>query len=165
MVKYISNENLLKSAADALVNPVNCAGVMGKGLAKEFKKVFPECFPPYEQACKRRQLVPGKLMLVRTIVQPDLFRLKRPAIVLFPTKLHWKDKSKLIWIEEGLLQLRKSYREWQLVSIAMPQIGCGLGGLNWDDVMKLIEKVFREEELELLVYLHSNEKQQTQHTA
>jgi O-acetyl-ADP-ribose deacetylase (regulator of RNase III) len=153
MVRYINKTKLFNNRADALVNPVNCKGIMGKGIAKEFKKRYPECYLPYMQACKKGKLVPGKLMIVRLTVQPDLFMNLRPAIILFPTKYHWKRKSQLKWIEQGLRYLKKHYRKWGLRSIAMPQLGCGLGGLDWMMVKSLIEKHFKNEPLRVEVYL------------
>lgn len=155
MLKYLVGHDIFSSPADALVNPVNCRGVMGKGLALEFKKRFPECFPPYKQACDARHLVVGTLMFVQLKVQPALFEIRRPAIILFPTKDHWLDKSKIEWIEQGLKYLKAQYRQWNLTSIAMPQIGCGLGGLRWHQVMPLIEKYLADEEIDVEIYVRS----------
>lgn len=152
MIKYIESRSIFDSTADALINPVNCVGVMGKGLAKEFKERYPECFPPYKEACSKKILEPGKLIYVRTCVQPDLFSITRPAIILFPTKKHWRGNSQLRWIKAGLQNLKKTYREWGISSVAMPQLGCGLGGLKWIDVKEVIERLFEEEEL--YVHLH-----------
>jgi G:T/U-mismatch repair DNA glycosylase/O-acetyl-ADP-ribose deacetylase (regulator of RNase III) len=156
MIKYVEQGDIFDSTADALVNPVNCVGVMGKGLAKQFKDRFPECVPPYEEACARESLVPGRLILVRTLVQPDLFSANRPAVILFPTKKHWRGKSQLKWIEAGLQELKSSYRDWGIRSVAMPQIGCGLGGLNWEDVKRIIVRFFDQEELHVHLYLQSD---------
>ena len=156
MIKYIEQKDIFDSTADALINPVNCVGVMGKGLAKQFKDRFPECVPPYEEACAKESLVPGRLILVRTLVQPDLFSAKRPAVILFPTKKHWRGKSQLKWIEAGLQELKRSYRDWGIRSVAMPQIGSGLGGLNWADVKRIIERLFDQEELHVYLYVQSD---------
>lgn len=155
MIRYIENANLFDSDTDALVNPVNCKGIMGKGIALEFRKRFPECLIPYKQACENRKLVPGKLLFVRLVVQPDLFGRKRPAIILFPTKDHWRDKSRIEWIEQGLIFLKNNYHEWSLKSLAMPQIGCGLGGLKWEQVKPLIGRYFNDEQIEIEVYLNA----------
>jgi len=156
MIKYIEQKDIFESTANALVNPVNCVGVMGKGLAKGFKQLFPECVPPYEEACSRETLSPGKLIFVRTCVQPDLFCTARPAIILFPTKKHWRGKSQLRWIEAGLQKLKNSYRDWGIASVAIPQLGCGLGGLEWKDVKEVIERLFEQEDLEVNIYIQSN---------
>ncbi len=156
MIKYMEQKDIFDSTADALVNPVNCVGTMGKGLAKQFKDRFPECVPPYEEACARESLTPGELMLVPTSDQPDFFGSARPAVILFPTKKHWRGKSQLKWIEAGLQHLKRSYRDWGIQSVAMPQIGCGLGGLNWEDVKRIIERLFSQEELLVYLYLQSD---------
>ena len=153
MIHYINRKNFFDSKADALVNPVNCKGTMGKGIAKEFKERFPESFLPYKGACDTGKLKPGILLLVRSTGQPDLFMLKKPAVILFPTKKHWKDKSRLVWIKRGLIYLKKNYRQWGLKSIAMPQLGCGLGGLKWEQVKSLIEKFFKSEPVKVEIYL------------
>ena len=147
------SKSIFDSTADALVNPVNCEGTMGKGLAKEFKKRFPECFQPYIEACSQKKLVPGEIILVRTCVEPDFFDLNRPAVILFPTKKHWRGKSKVEWIEAGLSKLKNSYKAWGLSSVAIPQIGCGLGGLDWGSVKPIITRLFNDEELELHVHI------------
>lgn len=148
MIIYIENGDLFESTADALVNPVNCKGVMGKGIALEFKKKFPEIFPSYEEKCKQGKLLPGILIPLK--IQSDLFTQKR--IILFPTKIHWRGKSKIEWIEQGLIYLKKHYNKWGLNSIAMPQIGCGLGGLPWEQVKNCIEKYFQNEPLLIELY-------------
>ena len=153
MIKYIENSDLFKSGAEALVNPVNCKGVMGKGIALEFKKRFPECIPPYKDACDAGKLVPGVLLFVRLTVQPDLFGSRRPGVILFPTKKHWRDKSRIEWLNQGLACLKDCYLRWGVKSIAMPQIGCGLGGLEWEIVRPVIEQYFSEEPIEVEVYM------------
>jgi|GEM_PF-842535 len=155
MIQYIENNDLFLSKADALVNPVNCQGVMGRGIALEFKKRFPECVQPYKTAVASGNLVPGTLLYVHLIVQPDLFSMKRPAIILFPTKDHWRDNSKIEWIDKGLRFLRDHYRQWQINSIALPQIGCGLGGLPWMEVKQLIEQYLCNEPVDVEVYVQA----------
>lgn len=153
MITYITNGDIFKSHADALVNPVNCKGIMGKGIALEFKKRFPEIMPIYKEACDKGKLSPGTLLFVRCVVQPDLFDEIKPGVILFPTKIHWRDKSKIEWIEKGLIFLKGHYKEWGLYFIAMPQIGCGLGGLPWEKVKNCIEKHFLDEPLKVEVYI------------
>lgn len=155
MIKYIENGDLFQSGTDALINPVNCKGVMGKGIALEFKKRLPECVQPYKEACATGKLIPGTLLFVRLIVQPDLFGSKRPGVILFPTKNHWRDKSRIEWIEQGLDYLKNNYTRWEVKTIAMPQIGCGLGGLGWESVKPLIEHFLSEEPIEVEVYLRA----------
>jgi len=140
--------DILKADAEALVNTVNCVGVMGRGIAMQFRKVFPECFKAYEAACKRKELRPGKMHVC------DLNRFENPRIVInFPTKRHWKGKSKLEDIEAGLAALAALVRERHIHSIAIPPLGCGLGGLDWEDVRPRIEEAFaRMEDVDVLVF-------------
>jgi len=152
MIRYFENGDLFSSNADALVNTVNCKGVMGKGIALQFKKKFPECFVLYKETCNNCNLNPGKLMYIRNEILPADMIAKRPGIILFPTKIHWKDKSKLEWIDIGLYFLKQHYKVWKLTSVAMPQLGCGLGGLNWNDVKSLISNYFSQEDLLVEVY-------------
>lgn len=154
MIKYIRNADIFASRADALINPVNSKGVMGKGLALEFKKRFPEYVPPYKAAVASGKFIPGVLLYVHLEIQPDLFGLKRPGVILFPTKDHWKDPSRLEWIANGLDFLRAHYQAWGLKSAALPQLGCGLGGLNWADVQPLFDEYLGAEPLEAEVYLN-----------
>lgn len=153
MLRYIENGSLFDSDADALVNTVNCVGTMGKGLAKEFAKQFPECVGPYKSACKSKKLRPGSLMFVKLEVKAEFEISSRPAVILFPTKDHWRGKSKLEWIDEGLTNLKLSYKDWGLTSVALPKIGCGLGGLDWKQVKSLLEARFSEDPLDVQVYL------------
>ena len=161
MIRYIENSDIFLSKADALVNPVNCKGLMGQGLALEFKKRFPECVQPYKTAVASGNLLPGTLLFVHLIVQPDLFSTKRPAVILFPTKNHWRDKSKIEWIDKGLRFLRDNYRQWQINSVAIPQVGCGLGGLPWPEVKQLIEQYLCSEPVDLEVYVRQREFDKT----
>jgi O-acetyl-ADP-ribose deacetylase (regulator of RNase III) len=156
MIQYVDNRSIFDSEADALVNPVNTKGTMGKGLALEFEKRFPECTNPYKSACSEGKLVTGTLLVVQLVVKPNLWSRKRPAIILFPTKEHWRGKSRIEWIETGLQDLKNKYHEWNLNSVAIPRVGCGLGGLKWDQVKPLIEKYFADEPFIVEVYLNKN---------
>lgn len=118
--------NLLEDEAEALVNTVNCVGVMGKGIALQFKLAFPEVFSEYEKACRREEVQPGKMHVVSTKL---LFNPK--YVINFPTKRHWKNKSRMEDIEAGLVDLIKVVKELEIKSIAIPPLGCGNGGLNW----------------------------------
>ncbi|MDD4454626.1 MAG: macro domain-containing protein [Candidatus Methanomethylophilaceae archaeon] len=155
MIKYIQGGDIFDSHADALVNPVNCKGVMGKGIALEFKKRFPEYFRIYRETCIQEKLRPGILLYVHLDVQPPLFENQQPAVVMFPTKDDWRKRSQLNWIEDGLQFLKNHYKQWNIKSIALPQLGCGLGGLDWENVEPLIEKYFEGEDLEVEVYLNA----------
>ncbi len=133
----LTTDNILTAEAEALVNTVNCVGVMGKGIALQFKKAFPEIFAPYKKACDADEVRPGRVHVV------ELNRLTPPHVIInFPTKRHWRSKSRLDDLEDGLEDLVRVVREREIESIAIPPLGCGLGGLDWSDVRPLIEEAF-----------------------
>lgn len=126
--------NLLQADADSLVNAVNTVGVMGKGIALQFKHAYPENFSAYEIACRSGEVTPGRMFVNAT-------RTKRPRyIVNFPTKGHWRAASKLPDIQSGLVDLRRVIHELGLTSVAVPPLGCGNGGLDWAEVEPLIRR-------------------------
>lgn len=127
--------NLLSAKTQALVNTVNTVGVMGKGIALQFKDQFPENFKIYAAACKRKELHTGELLVVK---ESDLEGEK--IIINFPTKTEWYLKSKYEYIEKGLQKLAEVIEEYQITSIAIPPLGCGNGGLKWEKVKPMIEK-------------------------
>lgn len=129
--------NLLKSDVEALVNTVNTKGVMGKGLALQFKRAFPEAFRDYDRACRAGEVVVGRMHVVERLASPRY-------ILNFPTKEHWRSKSQLAFIESGLRDLVRVVREREIASIAIPPLGCGLGGLRWEDVGPRIRSAFDE---------------------
>jgi O-acetyl-ADP-ribose deacetylase (regulator of RNase III) len=134
----LTQGDILKAETEALVNTVNCVGIMGRGIALQFRKAFPANFKAYEAACKANQVQPGKMFVY------DLNRLYNPRFIInFPTKQHWKSKSRIKDIELGLVELVDIVQQQQIRSIAIPPLGCGLGGLNWEDVKPLIIKAFR----------------------
>lgn len=140
--------NLLESDAEAVVNTVNCVGVMGKGIALQFKQAYPELMPAYEKVCKDGRLMPGRVQVLPTerIVGPRF-------VINFPTKRHWKDKSKLADIDAGLQALVHEVRAQGIRRIALPPLGCGNGGLDWDEVRPRIEAAFGTvPEVEVLLY-------------
>ncbi|GMV92428.1 MAG: hypothetical protein AMXMBFR82_22060 [Candidatus Hydrogenedentota bacterium] len=122
--------DLLQSSAQTLVNTVNCVGVMGKGIALEFKKRFPDMFEEYVRRCKAGEVRPGIPYLYRAVFPPQ--------IVNFPTKDHWKSVSKIEDIEKGLQYLVDHYRDWEIASLAVPPLGCGNGQLEWREVGPMI---------------------------
>lgn len=129
--------NLLLADTEALVNTVNCVGFMGRGIAAQFKRKYPENFRVYEAACKHKEVIPGKMLVVET------GQLTNPRfIVNFPTKRHWRGKSRIEDIKSGLVALVSEVSQRGIKSIAVPPLGCGLGGLNWVDVRPLIERAF-----------------------
>lgn len=130
--------NLLEADAEALVNTVNCVGVMGKGVALQFKQAFPENFEAYQRVCRRKELKPGGMFIfeTRTMIGPKY-------IINFPTKRHWKGKSRIEDIDAGLDVLIEDVARLGIKSIAIPPLGCGLGGLDWNQVRPRIEKAFK----------------------
>lgn len=133
-MKYLKG-NLLTAPTQALVNTVNTVGVMGKGIALQFKENFPVNFKVYAAACKNKQLHTGKLLVVKELTLDG-----EKIIINFPTKTDWYSKSKYEYIEEGLKDLVKVIEEYKIESIAIPPLGCGNGGLKWEKVKPMIEK-------------------------
>lgn len=133
MIEYTSGD-ILNDESEALVNTVNCVGVMGRGIALQFKKAWPENFEAYAGACKRKEVQPGQMFVYET------GRLTPPRYIInFPTKRHWRGKSRIEDIEAGLTALAEVVRERSIRSIALPPLGCGLGGLDWQEVKSCIE--------------------------
>jgi O-acetyl-ADP-ribose deacetylase (regulator of RNase III) len=133
MFEYRTGD-ILASDAEALVNTVNCVGIMGRGIALQFKNAFPENFRTYARACDHHEVQPGRMLVFenRKINEPKF-------IINFPTKRHWKGKSRLADIDAGLEALRTEIEKRGIQSIAIPPLGSGLGGLNWADVKPRIE--------------------------
>lgn len=133
MIEYTSGD-MLRSDAEALVNTVNCVGVMGRGIALQFKKTYPDNFKAYAAACERKEVQPGRMFVFET------GQLTLPRYIInFPTKRHWRGKSRMEDIESGLKALVETIRERSIRSIAVPPLGSGLGGLDWAQVRWRIE--------------------------
>lgn len=148
--------NLLDSRADAVVNTVNTVGIMGKGIALMFKEAFPANFREYEAACKRGDVRTGKMFVTE---RPALMGPPR-WIINFPTKQHWRGKTRLEWIEAGLEALRNVILEKKIASIALPPLGCGNGGLEWGVVRPLIERALADlPDVDVIVYEPTREYQ------
>lgn len=132
MIEYKTGD-ILAEDAEAIVNTVNCVGVMGRGIALQFKNAFPENFGAYAAACKRDEVQPGSMFVFETggLTNPRY-------IVNFPTKRHWRGKSRIEDIESGLAALIKEIQDREIHSIAIPPLGSGLGGLAWPRVRALI---------------------------
>jgi O-acetyl-ADP-ribose deacetylase (regulator of RNase III) len=129
--------DILRADTEAIVNTVNCAGSMGRGIAAQFKRAYPKNFKAYEAACKRKEIVPGRMFVFET------GQLTNPRfIVNFPTKRHWRNASRVEDIESGLRALVDEVKRRGIKSIAIPPLGCGLGGLDWNYVRPLIECAF-----------------------
>jgi O-acetyl-ADP-ribose deacetylase (regulator of RNase III) len=151
MIHYTTGD-LLQDSAEAIVNTVNCVGVMGRGIALQFKKKFPDNFKAYEKACKQGEVMPGRMFVYKTT---DLFGPK--FIINFPTKRHWKGKSRMEDIEDGLNDLVRILQQNHIQSIAIPPLGSGLGGLDWQAVKKSINnKLANLEGIEIKIYEPSN---------
>ena len=130
----LTSGDILKDDAEAIVNTVNCVGIMGRGIALQFKNAWPENFKAYEAACLREEVQPGRMFIFET------GQLTNPRyIVNFPTKRHWRGKSRIQDIESGLLALVHEIRQRGITSVAIPPLGSGLGGLEWDEVRPRIE--------------------------
>ena len=139
--------DLFAADAEALVNPVNCVGVMGRGLALAFRERFPDNFAAYAAACRRGAVVPGEMFVGAT-------GRERPRLIVnFPTKRHWRDASRMEDLVRGLESLAELVRTRDLRSIALPALGCGLGGLDWSEVRPRIEAAFAPLE-GVRVFLH-----------
>lgn len=147
MIKYTTG-NIFDSDVQALVNTVNCVGVMGRGIALQFKNRFPANFKAYEQACKNQEVMVGKMFV---FINNEL--LSPQFIINFPTKRHWRGKSRLEDIEAGLDDLIKVIQQYDIKSIAIPPLGAGLGGLDWQTVRQKIEaKLSHLSEVEILIF-------------
>jgi O-acetyl-ADP-ribose deacetylase (regulator of RNase III)/uncharacterized protein YwgA len=133
-MKYIKG-NLLEANTQALVNTVNTVGVMGKGIALQFKERFPMNFKIYADACKKGEVKVGKMLVVKENTINGAI-----IIINFPTKTEWFKKSQYSYIEEGLKDLVRVINEYKIESIAIPPLGCGNGGLNWTKVKLLMDK-------------------------
>lgn len=143
MVTFVRGD-IFKSPAQVLTNTVNCVGVMGKGVALEFKNRYPQMFGDYKSKCDEGKVKPG---------QPYLWEDDSVQILNFPTKRNWRDKSLLQDVEDGLKHLASSYEKMGIQSIAMPALGCGLGGLKWSEVQPLIVKYLGSlQDLDVYVY-------------
>lgn len=124
---------------EALVNSVNCVGVMGRGIALQFKRAFPENFKAYAEACRREEVKPGRMFVFKTD------QMTNPRYIInFPTKRHWRGKSRIEDIDAGLTALAQAIRERKIRSIAIPPLGSSLGGLDWADVRPRIELALGE---------------------
>ena len=135
MMIELMRGDIIKQDAEALVNTVNCVGVMGRGIALQFRKAFPDNYKAYRAACKRKEVQPGRMFV------SDLNRMINPRLIInFPTKRHWKGKSRLEDIRDGLKDLVAVLEHYEVQSVAIPPLGCGLGGLDWDEVRPLIKE-------------------------
>ncbi|WP_428261549.1 type II toxin-antitoxin system antitoxin DNA ADP-ribosyl glycohydrolase DarG [Haliangium sp.] len=147
MIRYTRGD-ILAAETEAVINTVNCVGVMGRGIALQFKRAFPENFKAYAAACRRDEVAPGRMFVF------DTGRLTPPRwIINFPTKRHWRNKSRIEDIEAGLVALVDEVRTRGIRSLAIPPLGCGLGGLRWSAVRPLIAQAFAGvDDVDVLVF-------------
>lgn len=147
MINYTTGD-ILRADAEAIVNTVNCVGIMGRGIALQFKNAFPDNFKAYKIACDQEEVQPGKMFVFETgtLTNPKF-------IINFPTKRHWRGKSRMEDIDSGLVALVSEIRERGIRSIAIPPLGSGLGGLNWPEVRLRIEEALHGiNDLDVIVY-------------
>ena len=154
MITYISGD-LFESPAQVLVNTVNTVGVMGKGIALEFKRIYPEMFKSYRDHCERGEFGIGQLLLYKT---PNKW------ILNFPTKKHWRSPSEVEYIEAGLYKLRASLSDMAITSIAFPELGCGNGELDFESQVKpLMEKYLKGISVPVFIYLSGRSPDPPEH--
>jgi len=159
MIQYTQG-NILKADAEALVNTVNCVGVMGRGIALHFKNAYPGNFKAYAAACKRSDVQPGRMFVYETGLPTPRW------IINFPTKRHWRGKSRIEDIEAGMDALVAEIRARDISSVAIPPLGSGLGGLAWRDVRPTIERALADlPDLRAIVYEPGGGPQETAVTA
>jgi O-acetyl-ADP-ribose deacetylase (regulator of RNase III) len=141
--------DITDSSADCIVSAANCVGVMGKGVAKAIKSKFPWSFPHYKSVCERKGLQPGGLLALTLKVYPleDV-----QTIIHLATKEHWRNPSKLEWVVSGCNKLKQFLEMNQIKSVAIPRLGCGLGGLSWDIVKPEMEEVFSGIDCEIMIF-------------
>lgn len=138
-IKITQGDLLRQNDVDAIINTVNCVGIMGKGIALQFKNKWPANFRAYESACKSKEVRVGHMFVFDSggLIKPNY-------IINFPTKDHWREKSRVEFIRDGLTDLVLQIKKLGIRSIAIPPLGCGNGGLNWNDVQLLIEQAFND---------------------
>lgn len=143
MIKYVKG-NIFNSPSKIIVNTVNTVGVMGKGIALEYKNRYPDMFIRYQNLCQKKLLDIGKLYL---------WKKSDKWVLLFPTKKHWRNPSKLEYIEQGLIKFVENWDKLGADSIAFPRLGCGNGGLDWNIVKPLMERYLNKIPMQILVYV------------
>ena len=147
MIKYITG-NILESKAEALINTVNTVGVMGKGIALQFKKAYHNNFKAYVEACKNKDIAIGKLL----VSKDANLNTGEKYIINFPTKKDWRKPSEYSFIEAGLDDLINVLQEYNIQSVAIPPLGSGNGGLEWEKVKKIIHNKLNHLNIEVIVY-------------
>ena len=147
MITYLSGD-LFQSPAQVLVNAVNTVGAMGKGIALEFKRKYPEMFSDYQHLCKSGAFDIGQLWLYKS---------PQKWVLNFPTKRDWRDKSRIEYIELCLTKFIEIYETEGITSISFPRLGCGLGGLNWEnEVRPLMERYLSPLPIDIMIHVPDN---------
>jgi O-acetyl-ADP-ribose deacetylase (regulator of RNase III) len=154
MITYVEGD-LFQSPAKVLVNTVNTVGVMGKGIALQFKQIYPEMFKKYQKLCEKNQLQVGQLWLYKT---------PHKWILNFPTKEHWRSKSKLEYIEAGLIKFVETYQDKGIQSISFPALGCGNGELDWaSQVLPLMQRYLDDLPIDIYIHVYSRNNSLPEH--
>lgn len=154
MITYVQG-GFFTSPAAVLVNTVNTVGIMGKGIAKEFKAIYPEMFESYQLACERGELTIGTL---------QFYRFEHKSVLNFPTKQHWKQKSRVADIEAGLITFVEQYERLGINTIAFPQLGCGNGELDWESqVRPLMENYLDPLPIDIYVHIYDGDRDFIEH--
>jgi len=149
LIRYMKGD-IFDSQAQVIVNPVNCQGIMGKGLALAFKQKYPDMFAVYVHECQT-----GKLQIGR----PTLYQKSTPWILNFPTKNDWRNPSKLEYLEEGLAFLVKHYKQAGITSIAFPKLGAQNGKLCWNEVGPLMATYLYQCDIDVSIYLDQGDRE------
>lgn len=144
---YFLDGNMFELKSQYLVNTINCVGAMGKGIALEFKNRYPEMFTEYKKQCEE-----GKIDIGLPFIWENTDLFDPVVIINLPTKMHWRDPSKLIFIQKGLNWLEEYFKDKPDVTINMPALGCGNGGLDWDTVKDMIYKQLHPLQATFYVY-------------
>ena len=148
-IHYLKGD-IFNSQAQVIVNTVNCKGVMGKGLALAFKQKYPDMFISYERDCQTGRLAIGR---------PTLYQKSTPWILNFPTKYHWRNPSKLEYIEKGLTSVVDHYEKAGIKSIAFPKLGVQNGKLSWDDVGPLMARYLSQIDVDVYIYIAEGDQE------
>lgn len=157
---HFTHGDILCDDSEAVVNPVYCVGVIGRGLALRFRKAYPEVFKLYAEACKRGEVLPGRMFVAETGALVPRY------VINFPTKRRWQDKSRMEDLEDGLDALVLLIKERKIRSISVPPLGAGLGGLDWTEVrQRIIAKMETCDGVDVTIYEPIMETQHNSHSA
>ncbi|MBO4700916.1 MAG: macro domain-containing protein [Alphaproteobacteria bacterium] len=156
-MQFIQDGDIFKAETEAVVNTVNCVGIMGKGIALQFREKYPENYKSYKHACDNGKVVVGKMFVTKNGL------LKPNYIINFPTKEHWRGKSKLEYIETGLDDLKLVLQKYNIKSVAIPPLGAGNGGLDWLTVKQLIIQKLNDLDTDIIIFEPSTRFNEVRH--